>query len=174
MERLLLACEQAARWHAGQWRKGETRLPYVTHVIEVARRVASSPAVDEDVVIAALPHDVVEDTEGTAEEIAALFGSRVAGLVLEVTDDKSLPRARRKARQVETIAGKSPGARRIKLADKAANLASLADTPPDWPLARKRAYLDWAEAVVAGARGIDPVLEAAFDREAARLRGLLS
>lgn len=173
MERLLRACEAAARWHAGQWRKGAARLPYVTHVLEVARRVAASPNADEDTVIAALLHDVVEDTEGTAQEIAALFGREVARIVAEVTDDKALPKARRKALQVETVAGKSAQARRIKLADKAANLASLADTPPDWTLERRRAYLDWATAVIAGCRGLDPVLEAAFDAEADRLRARL-
>lgn len=174
MERLLRACEAAARWHAGQWRKGAARLPYVTHVLEVARRVSASPEADEDTVIAALLHDVIEDTDGTAGEIEALFGAGVARIVAEVTDDKSLPKARRKALQVQTVAAKSAAARRIKLADKAANLASLADTPPDWPLERKRAYLDWAEAVIAGCRGLDPVLEAAFDAEASRLRAALA
>lgn len=173
MERVLRACEAAARWHAGQWRKGPARLPYVTHVLEVARRVAASPEADENTVIAALLHDVVEDTAGTAQEIAALFGRDVARIVAEVTDDKALPKAQRKALQVETVAGKSAQARRIKLADKAANLASLADTPPDWTLERRRAYLDWATAVIAGCRGLDPVLEAAFDAEADRLRARL-
>jgi (p)ppGpp synthase/HD superfamily hydrolase len=133
--------------------------------------VARSPDASEVLVIGALLHDVIEDTDGTADDITALFGAEVAALVVEVTDDKSLPKAERKARQVRDVAGKSASARRIKLADKAANLAALCDSPPtDWDMTRRRAYLDWAEQVIAGCRGLDPVLEAAFDAEAARLR----
>lgn len=173
MQYLMQACDYAARRHAGQTRAGAAREPYVNHVIEVAARVARSPHADETLVIGALLHDVIEDTDGTAEDIAALFGPAVAALVLEVTDDKSLPKAERKALQERDVAGKSPQARRIKLADKAANLAALCDSPPDWDMPRRRAYLDWAERVIAGCRGIDPVLEAAFDAEAARLRAQL-
>ena len=172
---LMQACDYAARRHAGQSRDGAAREPYVNHVIEVAARVARSPAADEVLVIGALLHDVIEDTEGTAEEIGALFGPAVAALVLEVTDDKTLPKAERKLRQERDVAGKSGHARRIKLADKAANLAALCDSPPvDWDHARRRAYLDWAERVIAGCRGLDAVLEAAFDAEAARLRRRLA
>jgi len=172
--RLLAACDYAARQHAHQRRKGAASEPYVNHVIEVAARVARSPAADADTVIAALLHDVIEDTDGTADDIASRFGAPVAAIVLEVTDDKTLPKAERKARQVETVASKSEAARRIKLADKAANLAAIAQSPPThWDLARKRAYLDWAGSVIAGCRGVDPVLEAAFDDAAARLRAAL-
>lgn len=172
--RLLAACDYAARQHAHQRRKGAASEPYVNHVIEVAARVAQSPLADADTVIAALLHDVVEDTDGTADDIAARFGATVAAIVVEVTDDKSLPKPERKARQVETVASKSEAARRIKLADKAANLAAIAQSPPaHWDHARKRAYLDWAGAVIAGCRGVDPVLETAFDKEAERLRALL-
>ncbi|MFN4172382.1 MAG: HD domain-containing protein [Pseudorhodobacter sp.] len=172
--RLMAACDYAARQHADQRRKGAACEPYVNHVIEVAARVASSPDADADTVIAALLHDVVEDTDGTAADIAALFGARVAGIVLEVTDDKTLAKSVRKARQVETVRAKSDAALRIKLADKAANLAALAHSPPaHWNAARKSAYLDWAEAVISGCRALDPVLEAGFDREASRLRQCL-
>lgn len=171
MQRLLQACDYAARRHTGQTRDGAAREPYVNHVIEVAARVARSPDASEVLVIGALLHDVIEDTDGTADDISALFGPAVAALVVEVTDDKTLPKAERKARQVRDVAGKSANARRIKLADKAANLAALCDSPPtDWDMTRRRAYLDWSEQVIAGCRGLDPVLEAAFDAEAARLR----
>jgi len=173
MQRLMNACDYAARCHSGQTRGGAAREPYVNHVIEVAARVARSPDASEVLVIGALLHDVIEDTDGTAADIAARFGADVASLVLEVTDDTTLPRDERKARQVRDVAGKTADARRIKLADKAANLAALCDSPPDWDTARRIAYLDWAERVIAGCRGLDPVLEAAFDAEAARLRAAL-
>ena len=175
MLRLTQAYDYAARQHRDQRRDGPMAEPYVNHVIEVAARVARSPGADEDTVIAALLHDVVEDTLGTAEEIAVLFGARVAGLVLEVTDDKALPKAERKRRQVLSSRGKSEGAKRIKLADKTANLTALVESPPlEWELARRSAYLDWAERVIAGCRGVDPVLEGTFDVVVARVRSALA
>jgi guanosine-3',5'-bis(diphosphate) 3'-pyrophosphohydrolase len=86
---------------------------------------------------------------------------------LEVTDDKSLPKAERKLRQVEKAAKASPEAKLVKLADKTCNLRDLAATPPpDWDLARRREYFDWAQRVVAGLRGTHAGLEALFDRAA--------
>lgn len=171
MIRLLDACDYAARQHAGQRRKGAAAEPYVNHVIEVAARVARSPHADETLIIGALLHDVVEDTGATAADVAERFGVDVAALVMEVTDDKSLPKPRRKQVQEETVAGKSAHARRIKLADKASNLMALCDSPPaHWPVRRIVDYVLWAERVIAGCRGIDVVLEAGFDAAAARAR----
>ncbi len=169
--RLPEAYDYAARMHSGQTRKGAAQEPYVNHVIDVAARVARSPAADETLILGALLHDIVEDTAGTAAEIATRFGPDVAALVLEVTDDKSLPKAERKRRQEATAALKSDHARRIKLADKASNLTALADSPPvHWNAARRVEYVAWAERVIGGCRGIDPVLEAAFDAAALRAK----
>jgi (p)ppGpp synthase/HD superfamily hydrolase len=164
MHRVIEACAYAARKHQHQRRKGVAGEPYVNHLIDVAARVSRSAAADDDLLIAALLHDVIEDTDGTAEEISALFGPEVARVVLEVTDDKSLPKAERKARQEAEVAHKSVSAKRIKLADKASNLAALAESPPShWDRARVLAYIDWADRVISGARNVDPALEAAFD-----------
>lgn len=174
MQRILDACLFAARAHSGQTRKGAAREPYVNHVIEVAARVAASPSACEDTVIAALLHDVVEDADVTEAQVRVAFGDAVAGMVREVTDDKTLEKAERKQRQETSVAGKSEAARRIKLADKAANLAAITDSPPaDWDDARKVAYLDWADRVIAGCRGVDAALEAAFDAEMVRARAAL-
>ena len=174
MLRLTQAYDYAAQLHRDQRRDGALAEPYVNHVIEVAARVASSPAADEDTVIAAILHDIVEDTTGTAAEIADRFGARVAALVLEVTDDKTLTKEERKRRRVLSSPGKSAGAKRIKLADKAANLTSLLQSPPlDWDTARRLAYVDWAEEVIAGCRGVDAVLEAGFDLAAREVRQAL-
>jgi len=171
MLRLTEAYDYAARHHRDQRRNGGLAEPYVNHVIEVAARVARSPLADEDTVIAALLHDIVEDTLGTEAEIVARFGAPVAAMVMEVTDDKTLPKAERKLRQEASSAGKSPGAKRIKLADKTANLTALVESPPvDWETARRTAYVDWAERVIAGCRGVDAGLEAEFDRTVLRVR----
>lgn len=169
VRRLLDALDYAARAHAGQIRKGAAGEPYVNHVIDVVARLARSPRADADTLVAAALHDVVEDTERTLEEVRSRFGDAVAAMVAEVTDDKSLPKDERKRRQVETAPHKSEGAKRIRLADKASNLAALADSPPHrWDKGRRQAYVQWARAVAAGLRGVDPALEVAFDEEAVR------
>ena len=171
---LLEAVEYAAHVHAGQTRKGAAKEPYVTHVVDVARRVATVAPEDEVLLLAALLHDAVEDTEATREAVAGRFGEEVAALVMEVTDDKSLPKQERKRLQVVEAPGKSRRAKLIKLADKTSNLTALADSPPpDWPAERLRSYLDWAEEVVAGLRGTESRLEAEFARAADRVRGIL-
>ena len=169
VRRLLDGLDFAARAHTGQTRKGAAGEPYVNHVIDVVARLARSPRTDADTLVAAALHDVVEDTGRTLEEVRSRFGDAVAAMVAEVTDDKSLPKEERKRRQVEEAPGKSDGAKRIKLADKASNLAALADSPPHWlDKARRQAYVAWARKEAAGLRGVDPMLEVAFDEEAAR------
>ncbi len=169
------ACHYAAQRHTAQRRKGEAGEPYVNHVIEVADRVArSSHGPDRLLVLGALLHDIVEDTDGTEAEIAARFGDDVAALVMEVTDDKSLPKAERKRLQVEHAPHLSDHARRIKLADKTSNLVALAESPPaGWDRARRAAYVDWAQEVAAGCRGVDAALETAFDAAVSQARAAL-
>ena len=119
---------------------------------------------DATILVAAILHDTIEDTRTTREEIAARFGSAVADIVMEVTDDKSLPKETRKALQVEHARHLSERAKAVKLADKICNLRDMAHHPPQgWPLARRQAYFDWARAVVDGLRGSYPLLEASFD-----------
>ena len=172
--RLTEAYDLAARRHAGQSRKGAASEPYVNHVADVARRVARSPQATDAVVLAAVLHDTVEDTDTALAEIETIFGAEVAGYVAEVTDDKSLPKEERKRRQIAEAPSKSDGAKRIKLADKASNLESLISSPPHfWDITRKREYLAWARAVVAGLRGVDEQLERDFDDVAARAEQVL-
>lgn len=96
---------------------------------------------------------------------SGFFGRDIADVVVEVTDDKSLEKSERKRLQIEHAAHASPQAKLIKLADKTCNLRDIAATPPaDWSVARRREYCDWAAKVVAGVRGSNVALEAAFDR----------
>lgn len=163
--RFAAAADFAARRHRDQRRKGGLAEPYVNHVIEVACLVAEATSGEEaEAAIAALLHDTVEDTGTTLEEIEAAFGAFIAGIVAEVSDDKSLPKEERKRLQITHAASSSRAARLVKLADKIGNVRSLRDSPPrDWSLARRRAYLDWARAVVDEIRGTHDRLEAWFD-----------
>ena len=169
LRRITEAFDFAAKAHSGQTRKGHAAEPYVNHVADVAARLARSPHATDAMVIAAILHDTVEDTDHTIEEIEARFGAEVAGYVAEVTDDPALDRSEQRRLQVVNAPLKSDGAKRIKLADKASNLTALAESPPHfWDVGRKRDYLDWAQAVAEGLRGIDPALERDFDEAAQR------
>jgi (p)ppGpp synthase/HD superfamily hydrolase len=173
LTRVMQAADMAARWHVHQRRKGQAAEPYINHLLEVAFLVTTATEGREpDVVIAALLHDAVEDQEVTIELIAREYGQEVAGIVGEVTDDKSLPKAERKRLQVETAGHKSREARLIKLADKTSNLRAIANSPPpDWSVERRLDYVRWASEVVAQIRGTSPWLEQQFD-EAARAASL--
>lgn len=163
--RLLRAAAFAADRHRDQRRKGRSAPPYIVHPIEVATLLADSGITDVDVLCAALLHDVLEDTDATAEVLRASFGDAVTDLVLEVTDDRTLSQAERKRRQVEHAPHLSRGARLVKLADKTANVRDVARDPPAaWSPDRRRRYVDWAvEVADAGLRGVHPGLEARFD-----------
>src|SRR5258707_14266226 len=102
IERLARAYNFAAARHAGQARKGEAGEAYVNHLTEVAQLVAEATGGgDADLVVAAVLHDTVEDTATTFDELTVAFGPRVASLVGEVTDDKSLEKTERKRLQIE-------------------------------------------------------------------------
>jgi (p)ppGpp synthase/HD superfamily hydrolase len=168
--KIMKAARAASLWHVKQRRKGAAGEPYVNHLIEVADLVAAAGA-SEDVICAALLHDAIEDQGVTAAEIANLFGPNVAALVCEVTDDKTLPKAERKALQIAHAPGLSLGAKLVKLADKISNVRSIASSPPaDWPLDRRMAYVEFCCNVVAGLRGINAALEETFDGEAKTAR----
>ena len=157
-----------AAWkHDGQLRKGEGNTPYVHHPIEVTAILAEVGEItDLDVLQAALLHDTIEDTETTAEELESLFTTRIRGLVLDVSDDKSLFKHERKALQIEHAPHLSVEAQTIKLADKISNVTDVAfATPIDWPAERQLEYFDWATRVVAGLRGCNAPLEAWFDQQ---------
>ena len=166
INKLLQAARFAAERHAGQLRKGAHAEPYINHPLEVANLIANVGNVDDvDILMAGLLHDTVEDTETTPDEITERFGDTACGYVLEVTDDKALPKARRKELQIEHAPHMSPGAKVVKLADKISNIRDVIENPAvDWDTDRRREYVEWGVRVVAGLRGANAHLEAHFDQ----------
>ena len=160
----------AAEKHRHQRRKDAHASPYINHPIALADVLANEGGVtDVAVLCACVLHDTIEDTDTTAEELRQHFGPHIAGLVVEVTDDKSLPKQERKAQQIAHAAHSSAGAKLVKLADKICNLRDLLASPPkDWSTQRKAEYFEWAGQVVAGLRGTNSRLEAVFDGLMAR------
>src|ERR1700722_14735124 len=102
LQPILDAALFAAQKHAGQKRKGQAAEPYVNHLIEVAQLVSSAlPETDTNLVMAALLHDVVEDSDVSKDDLIQRFGQDVADLVAELTDDMSLPKPERRRLQIE-------------------------------------------------------------------------
>jgi guanosine-3',5'-bis(diphosphate) 3'-pyrophosphohydrolase len=162
--KILKAAHFAASKHSKQKRKGEDAIPYINHPIEVAMLIAEVGEItDTEVLIAAILHDTIEDTETTSKEVEAIFGKRVLDLVLEVTDDKSLPKLTRKQLQVEHAPSLSPEATLIKIADKISNIKGVIHSPPvKWTHQRRKEYLEWAEKVIGSCKKVNSALEAHF------------
>jgi GTP diphosphokinase / guanosine-3',5'-bis(diphosphate) 3'-diphosphatase len=168
--RILQAAAFAADKHRQQTRKDKDATPYINHPLALACLLAYECAEqDQTLLIAALLHDTVEDTETTFEEIADRFGKEVAEIVREVTDDKALENAERKRRQIIRAGTASRTAKLVKFADKICNLRDISNSPPaKWSLERKREYFDWAKEVVDQMRGAHGRLEQLFDAEYAK------
>lgn len=167
MEGLLLEadCFADARHH-GQTRKDAKRTAYIEHprsVVKVLREVGN--ILDEEVLAAGLLHDVIEDTPTTFSELKSRFGDKISRIVVEVSDDKRLPKIARKYLQVNGAPFVSTEAKLVKLADKICNLIDILESPPEgWSIDRKQEYFHWSKSVVDGLRGVNEPLEAEFDR----------
>lgn len=162
---ILKALRFSAEKHNDQRRRDSKSSPYINHPIQVAETLWRVGGVrDADLLIAAILHDTIEDTDATPDEIRREFGEEVLALVLEVTDDKSLPKEVRKQLQIVNAPKKSPKAKLLKLADKICNVYDLIHFPPsNWSTKRKQEYLLWSERVVQGVRGSSKELEAKYD-----------
>ncbi len=122
IERAIGACITA---HDGQWRRGGEGVPYSVHPLHMALMLARWNF-DEVSIQAALLHDIVEDCEEwTLEGLRKDFGPRVASIVAELTEDKSLSWAERKEAGIASVPGLSSEAASVKAVDKLHNLQSL-------------------------------------------------
>lgn len=119
------ALEQARGDHAGQVRNGSRGMPYIEHPIAVAARL-DEHGYREEVLAAALLHDVIEDSDTELDELREKFGEEVAGMVGVLTDDQSIDSYReRKAEHRERVAAADGEAMAIYGADKLTNVTTL-------------------------------------------------
>jgi (p)ppGpp synthase/HD superfamily hydrolase len=154
----------AALKHTNQRRKDVAGSPYINHPLQVVYLLTQAGVSDVEILMAGVLHDTVEDTNTTLLEIEERFGATVAQMVAEVSDDKSLPKERRKQLQIEHVATASTGAKLIKLADKYSNLSDLMVNPPKgWSRAEIEGYAYWCLAVVRQVRGLNEWFDAQFD-----------
>jgi putative CRISPR-associated protein (TIGR02619 family) len=167
------AAAWAAAAFAGRTRKDAGGTPYVNHLVEVVAALADAGVADPVILAAGWLHDAIEDVGATAADLGERFGRDVAALVVELSDDKTLPKDERKQLQIANAAKKSDATRLIALADKIVNLRDLDRSPPDdWDPARRAGYFDWAERVVEAMgeprSGVEARLRGAFAKALAR------
>lgn len=163
---LVRAIAFASEKHSTQRRKDAEKSPYINHPIALVDVLTNEGNVTNiDTLCAAALHDTIEDTTTTADELKSIFGEKITSIVLELTDDKSLPKQVRKEKQIEHAPHCSPEAKAVKIADKICNLRNILAAPPaDWSAERKQEYFDWAAKVIHSIRGTHLVLENIFDK----------
>lgn len=135
--RIEQAIRAASVLHKDQVRKGDMPFPYITHVISVAF-ILYDYTDSEDVIVAALLHDTVEDTDYTLDELQQDFGGTVRDIVATVTEptlhkDKKLSWRERKQKYLKQLRDGSNEARLVATADKVHNMRSVVEIYYDEP-----------------------------------------
>jgi len=162
---IIAACRYAAEKHANQRRKNADKTPYINHPLEVADFLTTHGVTDCDTIIGAVLHDVIEDTDGTPDEIQNMFGENVLSIVLEVSDDKSLNKIERKRIQITHAKSISDSAKLVKLADKYSNISGLLTDPPtSWSDEIIKGYVYWGMAVCRNLYGVDTDIDSALQQ----------
>lgn len=131
MKKLEEAVTFATNMHSGQTRK-ITNLPYILHPMETAV-IVSTLTKNEDLIIASILHDVIEDTPATEEDVRNLFGERILSLIKSETENKrnTLPPEKtwriRKEESLAVLRCATHEEQILWLADKLSNVRSMAE-----------------------------------------------
>lgn len=149
LSRLTGAIIFASQKHQDQRRENSTEAPYINHPLSVMHRLVMTGVIDLNTLIAAVLHDVVEDTDATYEEIATIFGYEVCHILRHVTNDKNVSKLQMKKEQISKADEKPLSSRLIKLADKLDNMSDLCHDPPTkWKPIEIIGYFVWCYFVV--------------------------
>ena len=129
--RIEQAIRAAAILHKGQLRKGAAPLPYITHVIAVTM-IAADYTENEEVIIGALLHDTLEDTDYTPEELQEDFGGEVRDIVEDLTlgfveSDHEISWKERKTKYAKKLKKASEPALIIAAADNIHNMRTIVE-----------------------------------------------
>lgn len=142
--RLTKALSLASKAHTKQRRKSDNS-PYINHLLEVQDLLVNVGGVwDEDIIIAGLLHDVIEDSGTNKQDLVHAFGSRVASIVAALTDDKSLSLTERREYTLEKLASSPRSVKLVKLADITSNALAI---PATWTTERLDDYFAWLDKV---------------------------
>ena len=165
--KLLSVLEMASYAHRAQRRSARhksNRLPYIHHPIQVANKIAEAiehkSSLDilnmfgidwiEPTILAAILHDVIEDTDIAEDDVIHIAGKCTASIVLEVTDADDMPSDTklRKSLQAEKAKTYSIGATNLKISDQTSNLNDVRLLMPRWTKDKIIAYSEGASKVV--------------------------
>jgi guanosine-3',5'-bis(diphosphate) 3'-pyrophosphohydrolase len=150
----------ATEKHKFQKRKNSAGDPYIVHPIEVKTMLEECGVIDEATLCGALLHDTVEDTGTSYDELVDVFGQEVADIVMECTDNKSLPKVERKRIQIVHAEHISEKAKLVKLGDKLSNISGLhADPPAKWTPEEIIGYVRWGWCVCQNLYGVNAMLD---------------
>ena len=163
LDHFIEALTFAAERHVFQRRKGCDKVPYINHPLKVVYVVNHIGKInDPEILVAAVLHDVLEDTQTSADELKERFGERITNLVVELTDDMSLSYEDRKREQIKHAFLLSKDAKLIKMADKIANIRDILEISPNWSKRRKLQYVEWSCQVIKSCGMVSSELENAF------------
>lgn len=145
------AWNYASSAHNGQLVPGST-IPYINHIALVAMEAMTAVAYDDSInnpdllVLSAILHDTIEDTESTYEDISEIFGANIANGVLALSKDINLPSKEEQMRDsLNRIKVQPKEIGMVKLADRITNL----QTPPKyWNKAKINKYRDEASLIL--------------------------
>ena len=124
MEKIFKALEFAAKAHENQYRK-KSDIPYISHPCAVGM-LLQKEGCSEDVIIAGILHDTIEDTHFTLDDVKNSFGEKIASIVEICSEpDKSAPWSMRKSLLIERAKNASLEIKQVFCADKLHNLLSI-------------------------------------------------
>lgn len=150
----------ASEQHRGQKRtEADGEVDYVVHPIRVAEHLRHLAGVEDiEILCASVLHDTIEDSGTRYDELAEVFGDRVARIVAELTNDSRLPKAARHEDMIRRLATASSEAKLIKLADRYDNLLSM--TVAD--AGKRQRIIEETPHLLSSMRGVCPTLEQAI------------
>ena len=129
-------------------KRKSNNLPYIIHPIRVTlilKSIGFSELKNQDLMIAALLHDLIEDTNTTFDEIKSEFNEKIALIVNELSKPKDL----NKEKWLETFSNASKVAKIIKMADRIDNLMDMTQ----WPLEKQKFYAKQGKIILENCRG---------------------
>ncbi len=150
-QKILAALDFAAINHASQRLPQADWVPYIVHPLRVALLLWEEAGFRKaDILAAAFLHDTLEDTRATAEEIEAVFGGEILGLVKQLTGVIAAEKMSREAKA-------------IKLADRTQNLRDLLDHPPKiWECDEVSLFIEKSQKLLRALEGVNLKLERAY------------
>lgn len=121
-----LAIKFAIKAHKGQLRKTDKELPYIYHPLNVGF-ILKSAGFSDDVVVAGILHDVIEDCGVTMDELTELFGEKVSSIVVAVSENKNDSWEKRKSDYEERVLNSDFDVMAVASADKLHNIYNILD-----------------------------------------------